>query len=505
MFGRNELTKTEMARSAEMVALGNISGWEPLDGPVTTWMASPAAREAARAARRNHAPPTYQRAQHLRKAYNGKAAGKQLPRLMIVAWDIPGVCEIPAMTAAINGHVRRHDAYHDWFEYDDGVFVRHMIDDPEVIDLVPLDFGYMSAEEVRTHALTTTPETLEWGCFTFGIVQHTDYFTFYTSVDHLHIDGISAGLIFFDIHLMYHHLTTSGNKTEASMFPQVRSYRDYAARQYDTLASLTMSSAETKGWIDFAQDADGEWPSFPLPLGDTRGGNKGAFVTVELLDGVDTEAFDTACRAAGARFIGGVLACAALAEHELAGTETYHGFTPYDTRTPGIDTMTVGWFASLFPVTVPTGTGSFPEAARAAQISFDAGKHLAGVPVDRVLEMAASAQLDIKPPTRPSMMMSFIDFRKIPVSDLWEETNFGTYGDNLNYGEINVWINRHATRTTVTVSFPDNSVARKSVHRYIATLSQLFADVAQTTADWIEQLAHHANSSELCAVCAASN
>ncbi len=35
-----------------MVALGNISGWQPSDGPVTTWMASPAAREAARAARR---------------------------------------------------------------------------------------------------------------------------------------------------------------------------------------------------------------------------------------------------------------------------------------------------------------------------------------------------------------------------------------------------------------------------------------------------------------------
>ena len=80
------------------------------------------------------------------------------------------------------------------------------------------------------------------------------------------------------------------------------------------------------------------------------------------------------------------------------------------------------------------------------------------------------------------MMLSFIDFRKIPVSALWEETNFGTYGDNLNYGEVNAWINRHATRTTVTVSFPDNPVARKSVHRYIATLSQVFADVAQTTA-----------------------
>ena len=106
---------------------------------------------------------------------------------------------------------------------------------------------------------------------------------------------------------------------------------------------------------------------------------------------------------------------------------------------------------------------------------------------------------------RPSMMVSFIDFRKIPLSALWEETDFGIYGDNLNNGEINLWINRHATRTTVTVSYPENAVARKSVHRYIATLSQVFADVAQTTPDWIEQLAHHANSSELCAVCTGSN
>lgn len=488
-----------------MVALGNISGWQPLDGPVTTWTASAVAREAARNARRSELPPTYQRAQHLRKAYAGRAAGTQHPRLMIVAWDIPGVCDIPMMTTAINAHVRRHDAYHDWFEFDDGAFVRRMIDDPEVIDLVPAEFGFMTAEEVRSHTLTTTPETLQWDCFTFGIVQHTDYFTFYASIDHLHIDGISAGLIFFDIHLLYHHLLTEGAQAADGTLAPVSSYRDFAARQHATLKDLTMSSPEIREWIDFAHDADGDWPSFPLPLGDTQGDNKGSFVTVDLLNDVETEAFDTACRAADARFVGGMLACAALAERELAGTETFHGFTPYDTRTPAVDAMTVGWFASLFPVTVPTSGGSFPEAAQAAQRSFDAAKHLASVPLDRVLELAAAAEITIKPATRPSMMLSFIDFRKIPVSTLWEQTNFGTYGDNLNNGEINIWINRHATRTTMTVSYPDNAVARKSVHRYIATLSQAFAEVAQTTADWIEQLAHHANTSSSCAVCAAAS
>ena len=83
---------------------------------------------------------------------------------------------------------------------------------------------------------------------------------------------------------------------------------------------MTLSSPETKGWIDFAQDADGDWPSFPLPLGDTQADDKGAFVTVDLLNGVDTEAFNTACLAAGPQVVGGVLACAALAARELTGT-----------------------------------------------------------------------------------------------------------------------------------------------------------------------------------------
>ena len=92
-----------------MVALGNISGWQPPHGPVTTWTASPAAREAARTAGRSDLAASYQQAQHARLAYYAKAMGRQLPRLMIVAWDIPGVCDMPAMTAAINAHVRRHD------------------------------------------------------------------------------------------------------------------------------------------------------------------------------------------------------------------------------------------------------------------------------------------------------------------------------------------------------------------------------------------------------------
>jgi hypothetical protein len=436
----------------------------------------------------------HQRAQHLRAAYDGKAVGKQLPRLMVVAWDIPGVCDIPAMTAAINAHVRRHDSYHDWFELENDVIVRRTIDDPEVIDFVCVEFGHMDAEQIRTHALTTTPETLGWGGFTFGIIQHTDDFTFYASVDHLYIDGISAGLIFLDIHLAYQALRQAPDQQQSTVISQIASYRGYAARQHERLASLSLSSPEIKDWIKFVQGTGGHWPSFPLPLGDTRASTKGDFLTVEVLDAARTESFDTACQAAGARFSGGVLACAALAEHDLTGAETYYGFTPYDTRIPGIDTLTVGWFASLVPVTVPVGSGSFPQAARAAQNSFDAAKDLAGVPFERVLELATPEQLGIELGARSELMVSFLDLRKIPLAELFEETNWGTYGDNLSHGGTNIWINRHADKTTATISFPDNPVARASVLRYIAALKEAFGRVVKSTSDWVDAVAEHANS-----------
>jgi mycolipenoyl-CoA---2-(long-chain-fatty acyl)-trehalose mycolipenoyltransferase / long-chain-acyl-CoA---trehalose acyltransferase len=477
-----------------MVALGNITEWQPPHGPVTMWMAAPTAHEAARTARRSDLAPSYQQAQHLWAAYHGKSMNRELPRLMVVAWDIAGECDIPAMTAAINAHVHRHDTYHNWFEFENGAIVRRTIDDFGVIDFVPVSFGHMSADQVRTHVLTTTPETLGWGCFTFGVVQHPDYFTFYASVDHLHIDGLSAGLIFFDVHLMYQELSQGARPHQPPTPPQVRSYRDYVARQREKVAALTLSSPEIKDWIAFARDTDGDWPSFPLPLGDTWASSKGDLLTVDLLDAAGTEAFDAACRAAGARFIGGVVACTALAERELTGNEIYHGFTARDTRTPGIDTMTVGWFASLVPVTVPIAGDSFPEAARAAQKSFDAGKDLAGVPVERVLELATPDQLGIKLPTCLPMMLSFLDFRKIPLAGLWAETNFGTYGDSLSLGGINMWINRHAEKTTLTISFPDNATARVSVRHYVATLLQVFARAANTTSDHAGAVAPQVNS-----------
>ena len=87
-----------------------------------------------------------------------------------------------------------------------------------------------------------------------------------------------------------------------------------------------------RAWIEFAENNDGSLPDFPLPLGDPWCRRDGDIVTVTLMDDEQTARFESACTAAGARFIGGVFACSALAEHEFTGAQTYYGLTPRDTR-----------------------------------------------------------------------------------------------------------------------------------------------------------------------------
>ena len=154
-----------------MVALGPINSWQPAQGPVTTWTASDASREIMAKADRDPLPPSFQQASHLRAAFYGRALGRQLPRLMVVSWDIEGTCDIVAMTTAINTHIRRHDTYHSAFGFENGNIFRRTIAAPEQIEFVPFSYGEMGAEDIREHALTSTPDTLDWDCFTFGIVQ----------------------------------------------------------------------------------------------------------------------------------------------------------------------------------------------------------------------------------------------------------------------------------------------------------------------------------------------
>src|ERR1700757_3826766 len=170
------------AQEWKMFTIGNvvaedIHNWMPAPGSVVSWLASPASLAKVRRAPVSAVAPSHQQARHLRNFREHAARGVKMARLCIAAWDIPGRCDIRAMTYILNAHLRRHDTYHSWFEYTDaGNIVRHTISDPEDLEFVPIKHGQMTAAEWQDHLLAT-PDPFQWDCLRLAIIQHSDSFT----------------------------------------------------------------------------------------------------------------------------------------------------------------------------------------------------------------------------------------------------------------------------------------------------------------------------------------
>ncbi len=378
------------------------------------------------------------------------------------------------MTYVINAHLRRHDTYRSWFDdTDDEHIVHRTIAEASDIKFVPTEYGEITPAELRSHLLAT-PNPLQWDCFRFAIIQRADHFTFCLCIDHLHTDAMFFSLAFAEIHVMYATVTKGGAPIS---LPAAGSYHDYCARQRRYTSALTLESAEVREWIEFFENNDGTLPDWPLPLGDPL---VPCDVTgIQLLDKRQTAEFESVCLSVGARFCGGVFACTALAEYELTGAETYYGIVPIDMRRTPPDFMTTGWCIGYVPMTVPVAS-SFGATARAAQASFDAGRELANVPLDRVLELAPW----LEKAEWGAPLMFYLEAGIPPLSAVassqLDGLNAGHYGDGrILLGRINIRVIRLENETQLVVVFPKNPIASESVSRYVKAMKSAFANVAE--------------------------
>lgn len=457
------------------LALGTLSDWEPEPGPTVVWQPSAAALAVAQAAPVNAVPASYMQEQHIRGYIDQTAVGLDYSRLMVLSCDMAGRCDRRAIDYIINAHVRRHETYRSWFEHaDDGRLIRHVIDDPADIQLVAVDHGELTLPQVR-ELLNETPDPLQWDCFRFGIIQGKSHFTFFASIDHVHVDAAVAGVTLMELYFMYNALVAGGAPLE---LPAAGNYSEFCIRQHQFTSALTLESPEIAAWRSFAESNGNTLPGFPLPLGDPTQPCPAAMVTVSMLGEKQTVDFETVCTDAGARFIGGVLACCGLAEQELTGKGTYYGLTPRDTRRSPDDDLTLGWFTGLIPITVEVGDSSFADAATSAQVSFDSGRTLADVPYQRVRELVPT--LDKPPPNFP--VVNFLDAGAAPLSALiaagLDDLNIGVYSDGRYSYQMSVYVIRVGEETAATAVFPDNPQAHESVARYLAVLKSVFERVA---------------------------
>jgi hypothetical protein len=465
------------------ITIGTIGDWAPDPGVVTSWHPTSSAARKARQAPVSPVPVSYMQAQHIRGVREQDAAGLDYSRQIIATCRVPGRCDVAVMNRAVNAYLRRHDTFRSWFEYVDGGeaggdIVRHTITDPADIEFEPVNHGEMAADDIRKH-IVDIPTPMEWGCFTFGIVQGEDHFDFYASIDHVHGDAALIGITMLEAHGMYTSLTATG---QPMPMPDAGSFDDFCVQERRSTAELGADSPEVRAWVEFAENCDDSMPEFPLPLGNPLEPTVADMAGDVLMDAEQTARFDNACSAAGARFVGGLFACIARVDHEFTGAATYYGLTPRDTRRTSDNFATQGWFTGLVPITVPIAAATFPEAAWSAQSSFDSGLGLARVPYYRVLELAP--WLGKPGPNFP--VSNFLHGGAAPLNtvlaavDSGYASNIGIYSDGRFSYQLTIYIFRYDGGTAMSVLFPDNPVAQKSVARYVAAMKSVCEQVADT-------------------------
>ncbi len=461
------------------ITIGALADWTLTPGPVTSWHPTTSATEKVRQAPASSVPVSYMQGQHLRNYCERTAAGLGFSRQIIATCEVAGTCDVAAMDHAVNAYLRRHDTFRSWFEHaGDGEFIRHTISDPADIEFEPIDHGTMTIDEIHAHVVAI-PNPLEWGCFTFGIIQSANHFTFFAAMDHVHGDASLIGTTMLEANGLYAAFSGGDETLE---LPDAGSYDDFCTREREYTSTFDVDSPEVRAWIDFAENNNGGFPEFPLPLGNPLQPDGSDMVSELLMDAEQTERFESACTAAGARFVGGLFACFALVEHEFTGALTYYGLTPRDSRTAADNFMTQGWFTGLIPITVPIAAASFGDAAWAAQASFDSGLDMAKVPYYRVMELAPSLSWP-----RPNFPVSnFLHGGAAPLNavlaaaDMGLANNIGIYPDGRYSYQLTIYVFRYGEGTKMAILFPDNPIARKSVGRYMAAMRSVCVRVADS-------------------------
>ncbi|WP_395660102.1 condensation domain-containing protein [Aestuariivirga sp.] len=452
-----------------MAELRPLADWSGPAANLIMWRPSAAALEAARQAPISPVPPSYEQEQHLRSFRACADRNEDMPRMFAVVWDEPGRCELREMTHVLTAHLRRHDTYHSWFEERGGTIVRHALEDPAALQLEAVTIGAAGEADWQRQVLAT-PSPFTWDCFRFGILQRADGFTCFAVIDHIHLDSSIIAFLMEEIHTAYFALLDGEAPPHDA--PAGR-YLDYCTDQRQRAALMTLDDPGVAEWIAFLHRHNGRMPPFPLPLAVQEDRCLAEYLQADILDEADMAAFEDACRAAGARVIGGLLACAAITERELAGTSYYGVITPTTTRKTPEAFRTTGWCMGVVPIDFDSARGDFAKLAAAAQRSFDSRAPLAQIPIERVLDLAAGLP-SIRPVATGGVMLSYMDTNLPPLSAHiardWQAAGGRIYLNPGMAAQVALWFFRTPQGLTVTAAYTANATARSSMRRYADTL-----------------------------------
>ncbi|QOV36403.1 acyltransferase papA2 [Streptomyces ferrugineus] len=455
----------------------DIQRCEVRPGRLVEWTFSPATIATATGLPEDSRPPAYIQESHIRTARSVREDGLFVPTWLGTAFDLPGRADLDALQEALRGWTLRHETLRSGFRWsgEGGDEMRRFTLDADAVSLERTEVGDFTdpAELVRhlQERFDLTADALRWPNLIYTAVVRDDSTSVYMAFDHSNVDAHSIHRIPAEIHELYAAHVAGGALEPAP----ASSYVDFCEIERTDADRIDDSHEIVARWREFIRRCDGRLPNFPVDLGlDPGAGLPTQKLLREELTGPDTAAaFEAYCRPYGGSSVG-VLAATALIVHEIGGQPVYRTVVPFHTRVKSRWSDSVGWYVGGAPIEIPVEEAyDLPSALRTVRAALHAGRHLARMPLARVLHLLGA---DFRP-TSPDLysIVSYVDTRGIAGSGRWAAQK--AYGlIRVSYGDqVCAWVTRLHEGLWFASRYPDTDVAQKNMRLYVERLRDVIA------------------------------
>lgn len=417
----------------------------------------------------HHVPASHFQESHLRSAAAHRAAGRRQSPWVAMAFDLVGRADLDALTDAWQGLVRRHEAFHTWYEPESENLTGFRLP-PDSLTVRPARVGDLtSADDVRAYVHRRIDEQTTTGRpgLLAGVIRRDTASTVFFAIDHSYTDGHSLALLFDEIRVRYD--AARGNAS-VDLAP-APGYLDCNRRERDRSASLTAAAPELAAWSEFLAAGDGGFPGFPVELGnDADELLTGTRLQYPVLTGAEARAFRAYCGRHGGGFGAGAFAALALAQREFTGNDVYRVLTAVSTRAYPRLLHVHGWLVNLAPLMFRLpASPTLADAIGAAQQGFQRARAGYDVPLHRALELLLE---DGEVPAIPPMA-SYVDGRAAPGARDYLSADATVLTGPDNASGVSLWFNWVPDRADLVVSMPDTSEAATGVPKYLDRVREI--------------------------------
>ncbi|MEU6131068.1 condensation domain-containing protein [Saccharopolyspora sp. NPDC047091] len=462
------------------------SAFDPPPGEVVEWTAFPAPGHEFTP---SEVPPSLNQRFHL----DGIAAGGA-PHWLACAFDLPGERDTAALAEAFGRWVRRHPGLLSRFTERGGEIGRAVLD-PDAVALHREDAGeFRTSAAVRAHLARRFAEQchpLRWPPFLLGAIRHERGMTVFAAFDHSCADAQSMAVAAHEIQVLYR----AAARGEEAALPAVGDFVAHCAAEHAAVAAARVDAVRTTPepgwdapglevlgappapigehpavtyWRDFLLDCGGTTPAFPLELGVRPGEPVPQRSTTDrLLDAESADAFDAACRSAAGSVFTGLLAAAGLALRDLGAEDRIGLLVPLHTRREPRWRHAVGWFTTNAPIAFNVVDSRFAETHTHAKVAFREALGTLGVPLPTVLAAVAD---DYERVRRDIFMLSYVDYRGMPVSLEFPESRPRHISSETVADDVQLWVSRTADGLFLRTRLPGTPEAEAAVRGFRARL-----------------------------------